>query len=566
MPTFQDIWAMMDKQAQALNPVHTLFYKGDHWQGGAAWNGPLGDENTADEIASIFTSRNIIKEITNRQVNALIGTEPRWSIVPIAGIPQPAPADESDPKGESIPPIVQLVKTVGDALVSWFDGRDVMKELQKATREITLQPFAYIRLWIPPGLLDLVVGPDGQTGPIIPLVADLSTALDYIWFSLIPPGDCIHWRDQDTMQEYSARRYMVKPESDQDEKADQNKRIELSTIRRFGRNDQGVIIRLERPITDIQILALDDEGHEYVIESVSLDLGGHLLTHELRVESPIIDPAIIAQQRALNVALTMRQHNLLGAGFLERVLLNAQLPGRFVDDPDAVGGKRYIPDPYHAGLGSVNSLVGVPIRDEHGSVTGYANPDIWTREPSSPESFNTTEYNLYTSMLASAGQLFAVLSGDAVASGQSRTQALADFMIALSGPQESVVPAIRWLIETALFFAGNLQQGNALAEYSQLRSDVSLRLKLPPKSADEQRVNIEKYEKGTQSLETTMVNDGKDDPDAEKALIAKEKEESQRLATAGLAAGILGALDRADAGDTSGLENPPDDESLANEG
>jgi hypothetical protein len=236
---------------------------------------------------------------------------------------------------------------------------------------------------------------------------------------------------------------------------------------------------------------------------------------------------VLSLQKLLNLALTMLARNVVLGGFLERVLINAQLPGEFRTDPHT-GKQVFVPHPLDFGAGSVNALVGVEIRDEGtGELKGYANPDVVYRDPVPVATFADTRDIAYWAILEECQQAHALLSGQAAPSGESRRQALADFLSSLKLTAPQVERAVRWLLETALHLGAHFAgQGG---RYLGLRVVASCRLDTGPLSADEAKQVIDLVDARLLSRETGMARVGVDDSDAEAQRIQAEQEASASL-------------------------------------
>jgi hypothetical protein len=194
-------------------------------------------------------------------------------------------------------------------------------------------------------------------------------------------------------------------------------------------------------------------------------------------------------------------------------------------------------------------LMGAPIYDDAGNVTGYTNPSINYRDPVSVQTFDDTERSAYRSILEETNQLHVMINGDATASGESRKQARADFENSIGPTVAQAERAIRWLLETLLAM-GAAFAGQPV-RYADLRAVVTCRVSSGPISADEQEQTRKNVETKLLSKETGMARIGVDDVDAEQAKIASEGETAsqaqQTNATAILGrAGLLASQVRGD--------------------
>jgi hypothetical protein len=83
----------------------------------------------------------------------------------------------------------------------------------------------------------------------------------------------------------------------------------------------------------------------------------------------------------------MLPRNVVTGGFLERVLLNAQMPGYWVDangnrTTDINARKKFVALPYKAGAGTTNFVRGMDYLDAKTGETKVTDPQIQWREPS----------------------------------------------------------------------------------------------------------------------------------------------------------------------------------------
>jgi hypothetical protein len=179
----------------------------------------------------------------------------------------------------------------------------------------------------------------------------------------------------------------------------------------------------------------------------------------------------------LNLAKTMLARNVVLGGFLERIILNAQLPGEYVEDA-TTKKKTFVPSPLKTGAGTTNVLAGLPVSDATGRVTGYATPTIIYRDPVPVTTFNDTALAAYRGMLEEVHQLHAAIAGDATASGESRRQARADFEASLGATIAEVEAAGRWLLETALALAAAFS--NQAGRFDALRATFTCRVDSGP--------------------------------------------------------------------------------------
>lgn len=479
--------------------VNRRLYAGDHWLDGGGWTGPrpsLGDTEAQQvlvEIRRAFVSKNAVREVVQRHVGAVIGREPVWRFAlrrPL-GIVEEIQADGTTKKVDEIPTNEEraLIDEAEAVLTQWWDARGAHSLVQNVTATLLLAKRGVLRLFVPPGLLN-----DGR----VPL-GTLSESMERIFLHTPDPTQAAVVTDADTQQQAGVYIYAT---DDQEEYA------ELVALDESGR-------------TRIRILASDGDA----VEAEPLVLGGRLTMYEL-ARNALITPQVCQQQYLLNMACTMMGRNVVLAGFLERILLNVQLPGTYEGEGTA---KRFVPDPFRVGAGTTNVLMGATYTDEQG-VTRMATPSVVYRDPISVQTFVETKQDAYTAILEETNQLHALISGDAAASGESRKQARADFETSLLDTQAQLNRAGRWLLETLLAMASAF--AGTPGRFDSLRAVFECRIDTGPMSSDEQREVRENVMAGLLSEETGMARIGVDDVDAERERITAEREARQPTAQA----------------------------------
>ncbi len=499
---------------QAGYAANKRLYDGDAWLDGAGWIGPrpgAGDVDSASvllEIRRAFISKNAVREVVERHVGGVIGQEPAWKLTvrrPLGKVPkeqQEAPTIPGDdppavsPPSDTPPPTdptapvemvdeqpnpaeQALIDEAEAALTEWWDVRGAHMLIQDATALLLLARRGILRLFVPPGLL--------QNGRVP--MGDLAESLARIYVRVPDPTQATVATDDATQQQAGIYLYR-----EDEEKVDKAELVYL--------DDQGRTI--------IRILG----GEE--AKADPLDLGGRLTIYEM-TRAALVTPQVRQQQYLLNMACTMMGRNVVLAGFLERILLNVQLPGTYEGEGTA---RRFIPDTFRVGAGTTNALMGATFTDEQG-VTRMASPSVVYRDPVPVVTFVDTKREAYTAILEETDQMHALISGDATASGESRKQARADFEMSLLDTQAQLNRAGRWLIETALAMAAAFS--GSPGRFAELRAVFECRIDSGPMGAEDQSQVRENVKAGLLSEETGMARIGVDDVDAEKEKIAGER-------------------------------------------
>jgi hypothetical protein len=234
----------------------------------------------------------------------------------------------------------------------------------------------------------------------------------------------------------------------------------------------------------------------------------------------LVTEQVRSLQRFLNMTLTMAERNTVIGGFLERTILNGQMPGRWVEDEESPEGRVFVPDPMRFGAGSVAWIMGAEVTQSDGSKS-YASPQMQYRDPIATTTFKDSGYMAYRNILEEVHQVHALLAGESAPSGESRRQAISDFVADVRKTKSIVDEAGRWLIETVLAMAA-LFSGQP-GRYDELRANFESRLDPGPTTTEAQQLVINQRGAGILSLETAMVRSDVDDPDAELAKIEAEK-------------------------------------------
>jgi len=407
--------------------MNRQFYEGDHWQDGEGWSGPMPVDGESKQIArkrlkKNFTSENVIKDVVNRHTTGIIGRDPGWGFATLEE------GENTDAEDEEIAELEALVRP-------WWNEKEVLSELQKATRRVLYAEQTVLRLFIPFGRLD-TEEQDEEPGTEGSLPDGLSVdeALDMIYLETVRRDRATVYTDPASMAEVGVFHFDEPANTIKDD-ADPSEGVELSYL-----NDE-----------DETVLRIFEQGGGDEAR-FTVDLGGNLTMFEMDRER-IVTEQVQQQQQVVNKAHTTGSINLDWGGFLERSILNAQLPGKFVEDPKSPDGKRYEPEPLELGPGSVQHIRGLPVENEEGEVTDYKDPEIKYHEPTSSDIFDDTLDRARLTILRETNQLHAAQGWSADASGEAIRQHMADFITSLYLTKSALDPAIRWVIETVLRFA-----------------------------------------------------------------------------------------------------------------
>lgn len=517
MTTVFDEWNLEDARAAIAASAGNVkdvasyrkFVDGDHWQDWDGWIGPKPDiAGDADalrmlqEVERGFVSRNAIGECVGRHVNGVLARNVKWTVGPRREM-----ADGDQPTAEE----KALAEEATQLLKAWVEARKLNQEYDKLAKELLIASFAHQRMFIPPGEVD--------GNGVVPN-ADLATSIGKVYVHFPLAGEAAIYTDPRTQQKCSVYLYRETTNSrpSQAQAAQGEERAELTY--------------LDGDNTVIRIIGSNGESGG---EPYSYGLGRRLLMSQLEREALVTKPAI-SLQKLLNLSKTMKQRNVILGGFLERVAINAQLDGVF---EEVNGQRKFVPSSMPVGAGTLTTLTGYAIDDGDGKQT-LVTPNMLWRDPVSVETFLDTEKSTYEDILAECNQLHYAMAGDATASGVSREQAQAAYLIDLLQTKQQIDLAWSWLLETALAMAAVLS--NQADRYDELRVSAEASVDPGPISADVMRVAMELA--GGQpllSVKTAQGWVGVEDVDGEQAQIAKEQEAQAQMLDA---AGLLQELDR----------------------
>jgi hypothetical protein len=267
---------------------------------------------------------------------------------------------------------------------------------------------------------------------------------------------------------------------------------------------------------------LDGVDTEYQID-------GNWLLFEMSGES-MVTADVIDAQNAINLALTMQARSLIQNGFVERVLMNAQMPGRWVPDEDPTNptGQRFEPDPngLRTGPGLTSFVQGNPIYNDMGQTTGYTNPSVSYNNPAPMDSFDMAIKSYIALIYHATGQGH-LLASDTDLSGVSRAILRQDASLKASQYERAIVSAIESMLLSFLRLMG----------FEGLRVTVQLRKAIDYVSPEERQQIIAEYNTGLLSKATAIARIGTvDDVDAELELIEAEANEAMQKAKVAIAA------------------------------
>lgn len=472
--------------------VNRAYYEGDHWQRMKGWIGPHVGADTSlsatelmTEVERGFISVNKTEEGVNRHRDAVCGHPVAWHWAPRRFLKK----DEVPTAAESTG-----IAEIEASMTRWWDEKGVMELVQEATATALWAARAAIRNHVPSGFIVTNVDEEGNVERGV-----LASTLDEALFVIFPE----HPRPEDGYT-------YVDPKT--------KEMVAVLIVNRI--NDDGSVddyVELTyRDGPDIVYRQLPRSPKRSTPAAIRLRALGPLPLVEMKLKKPLISESVRQNQRALNFANTMIPRNLETGGFLERTMLNAEMPGDW--EYNAEGEKtNFKPKAYTLGAGSTAWLQGTSYKDAQGN-THLANPSITYREPIDPKPAVNSAGHHERNMLSEMRQEHVLTNTEALMSGKSREQARAGFEGSVRPTKRAVERLVQDLQESAL----------ALAEWflgtpgkwtSRFRCIATARIDTGPVSAEEREQDAAAVAVNAMSLELFMERSGYNDVDAELARI-----------------------------------------------
>lgn len=521
-------------QEQKFLERNRRYFNGDHWLDGLGYIGPSvakGNSGTQEvmlRIQNLFCSKNVVKEIILRQVSANLGRAPDIAInsrQPRKKIPKPdftPPADRPDAE----PPLVdepftteqqQAIADAVSALKVFLKDAGAAAAMKRAAKARLWGGRSYLRVFIPQAKLKREYG-------------SLAEAIQAVVVDYPDAKDARVHRDWLTAEELSLVKFVI------DEQKNQSA-IEISFVDDSGTTFVGVLATPTESLPASQAEAVAQpqpaaSGVSPAIQQLSspLRLNGWLTTFEMCGE-PLISDQVIQNNASLNLALTMGNHVMVETGFSEMALTNVEL-----ETEEATEGTRKVqkPKPILRGAGIVNNFVGVANQDAQGAET-FTTPGVHWKESSPITTHRDGKELAYRNILEEVSQLHALISGDAATSGESRKQALTDFISRCLDFKEEIDAAGAWLCEVALLLAAGLI-GQA-DKYLPMKVVFDSKIFVGDLTVEEQTAVLSQVEKKVRSRKSARAILGIPDNDAEEEQIKRETESAPPAPNNGLPAG-----------------------------
>jgi hypothetical protein len=478
-------------------PANRLMYEGDHWLRGDGFIGPKPAPNDKDYeetmslIELFFTSRNVIREVVARHAGGVVGKEPRWRFAPRRFLkPGERPTDQE----------IADIALIESFLTEWWDRKEVIARIQDAVANAMWSDRGPMLLRIPDGL----VAQDAGVPGLFLKRGDLAGALDYIWPEAPEPETATVYRDPDTKREIGI---VIVWNSD-------------------GTTTTHVFFLMPSETKPERTIHRSFPDATTVSAQIDYNYGGRLPMEEIR-RPRIITQQILQSQKALNLALTMMPRAIVTSGFLERIILSAQLPGTFTDIKDASGrviDRRFVPSAPTFGPNTTNYVNPIVIEEDDGRggvKSIMSSPDVKYRDPTDPKPIITAKESHYQDILEECDQAHILIQSDATPSGRSREQARVEFEKSLNKTAPHVNRVGRWMLDTVLAMAEEIA-GIPGFYTNRYRAIFECNIDTGPLTADEKRQVMESGNQKYRSSQSVMELLDVENPDAEFARIQAE--------------------------------------------
>lgn len=458
---------------QQLNETD-MFIKDNHFQNWKGWIGWKPDPKSAtyaqdlEYIKNGFTSKNVCGGIVKRLEGAVFGRQPDWQIVAKDAQEKPL-GSEQETENEKI------FKNYDAPLMQWWTDKNVHHFLKEFIRNRASFGKAGIRIYIPKGFLNSEGSLKGNT---------FEEILNSIYID-VPNYSCVvDVKDKN----YGKDLTLVE--------------LEKTEILLEGANIEA---------KQFEVCYLDAEGDtvlKNVIENqkdtveIKLDLGGNLLTFvNGEYDRALISNSVKSMQRQVNHAKTMEGYALQGINFPETVFLNATMPKETVKTASGALEERF--KAIFRGVGRWINLRGDSYEKADGS-EGVIPADVKWRTPADPEKFAKVATNNEKDIHAEAGMLYVFLADSEYASGNSKIEAMTDYIILLVDSKTVGDALLTWLLETVIRLVHHFMKKQYLNNL--FKVIASTKLTLGRISVEERMLMLTEVEKGLRDKESYIIS------------------------------------------------------------
>jgi hypothetical protein len=477
----------ISKDSKKLFEELYIAYLGDYWQKGTGSLLPPATGAHSSTLSNLmekrFVFRNILKECVGRVSGAFFGKSPDWRFN------------------------VDLDEEAFNALDEFWTSNKASEEFSKAFEHRLVTGRGGLRIYIPIKYKVQTID-DSISGEVLDFSEYLSfttiaDAIKAIRVEVVDPRKSRLLDDEGEL--FSIVKYARRVDWENEET--QNV-IEFSFVDDLGLTFIGLVYEFD---------SSNKVNSEFPIESYigsdGFDLDEKTTYFEMKGD-PYVTGALYKNNQLLNLALTCSGFSLVDNGFGEVFLTNVEMDVKQVTGPD--GEITEQPMRLKRGGGAVQSLVGIRQISEEGTES-YTSPGVHFKEPTQITAFRDGKDLAYRACLEEAGQLYALISGDAAASGESRIQAMKDFYLKIIGYKNEVDQMGSWLMTAVLRWASQLSGVN-----SDITVSYDSKIFIGDVTKEERRALIDQWKAGVISLETCRVLSGVEDPGLESEMIINE--------------------------------------------
>jgi hypothetical protein len=464
------------------------FLNDDHWQQGEGWIGwmPTPDSPTFEadrlKLEEGFTSKNVCRGIVSRLEGAVFGKEPNWEIVPLV-------KDGEEVKDN---PNYQYFKDVDRDIMKWWQDKKLHHYLKQFIFNRAAYGKAALRIYIPKGLLNNG-RVEGRT---------FAEVLSRISIDVPRYDKAIDAKDTDFGNEFTVVE-LPKVQEEIENIVTERKRVEVSYVD-------------ENQKTHIRVMTDNEQDGPDIV----LDLGGNLTTFiDGDYNKALISPSMKSMQKQVNHAKSGEGWALMGINFPETVFLNATME----KEKKVVDGKitTTLKDIFR-GVGRWLNLKGIKTQRSDGSEE-YNPADVKWRTPADPDKFARVATNNEKDMHGQAGMLYVFLADSEYASGNSKVEAMTDYLILLIDSKTVSDALLVWLLETIIRLVHRFTNKQDLN--NAFRVIASTKLTMGKVSNEDKAIMLQELEKGVRDKRSYIVTAEVSD-DAELTLGLVEAEQS----------------------------------------
>jgi len=500
------------KRCRHTNSAKAM-YGGDMWDRGRGYIGPVpvdGDTNTNDILYNIkrtFVGRNVIEEVVDRAVDALLSKSPDWKIY-----------NKNVLKSGNKPKAQETTTENPDPLNEGSEDNDNSEQGTSLISDpkITEAEMFLSEVWNRAKLGDALK--DSLTERMVTGRGCLRIYLSGKFFT----------RKEKIKDFFEIAKYIKVEHVDNEKstilddgtdklaiielsaKKDKTKMLEISFV---DDSDKTFVATIDSSLT---IETNDDDDVQETIESIKkiaklssgYSMQGEITADEI-LGKPFVSQTMLQNNRALNLDLSLGVGVLIEAGYAEMVMTNVSMETRTETDPNDPTRTIKVPVGIKRGPGVVNNLIGEQTLNAQGEVT-YETPGVHFKEPSALTSFSEGENLFYRQILSEAKQTHILIIGDAKASGEARIQARQDFVKKSQRYKPSLDIHGTWLLNSILFLAASAIEKDGYFDDIGVLFDS--KVYAGELSADEQNVVISRFEKGLISRESAITLLGSEEP------------------------------------------------------